>query len=268
MHHEFISVLDVQVALYKKGTGKPTLFFIHGNSLGAETFSNQWNSDLFKDFQLITLDLPGHGKSGRRTHVDFYSLKTYVSIIHQVVEKLSLQHIVFIGHSLGGHIAIEALPEIRDKVDGLIIFGTPPLGNLSDFPLAFLPNEATGIAYLGDLDHIKASQFAQACVLDTPTEFLIDLIMTTDPNARLGLGASVSKGEFRDEKIILQELEFPVLVIHGEKDEFINLEYISSQDISTLKKGGIQILKNCGHSPQIERPDQFNEIILNYSTNL
>ena len=47
----------------KKNDGKLSIVFVHGNSLSMKNFVNQFNDMRFDEFELVAVDLPGHGNS-------------------------------------------------------------------------------------------------------------------------------------------------------------------------------------------------------------
>ena len=89
-------------------------------------------------FRLVAVDLPGHGASDDARDRSAYSLPGHARAVRAVVDALQLGDAVFVGWSLGGHVALEMAPELR-QARGFVIFGTPPLA----FPPAreaFLPH--------------------------------------------------------------------------------------------------------------------------------
>ncbi|MCK4286289.1 MAG: alpha/beta hydrolase, partial [Candidatus Lokiarchaeota archaeon] len=92
-------------------------------------------------------------------------------------------------------------------------------------------------------------------------KFFIDDIDSTDPNARKFLTRNTAKNNFKDEKEIVSNLKIPLAVIHGAHDKLINLDYIKQIQMPSLWKNEIQIIKDAGHSPQWETPDNFNSIL-------
>lgn len=98
---------------------------LHANSLSKETFRPQ--IDALKDVRrLIAVDLPGHGDSSngidpRRT----YSIPGYADSFMEALAAIGLQRFIVLGHSLGGHVALEMIA-LEAGIEGAMIFGTPP----------------------------------------------------------------------------------------------------------------------------------------------
>lgn len=139
------STVTIAVHASKSNTGtRPSIVFIHGNSLSSKMFASQMTDSRLSDkFDLSAIDLPGHGDSQNATEetVSTYSIDGFPAIIASAIRSLGLdpsQTIVF-GHSLGGHIAIRLLSHF--KLAGLAITGTPPFDNTPDFAARFVMDD-------------------------------------------------------------------------------------------------------------------------------
>ena len=249
MKKSMVDIRDGRIA-YQESEGEgQVVLLIHGNSLSAKSFSKQIESPLGKKFHIIAVDLPGHGDSlpviDPRNN---YSVPGYAEIILALITHLNLSNLVLVGHSLGGHIALETI-EMSPEIKGIVIFGTPPLG---------IPPAITE-AFLDFLDFHSPSLIVKEG-REIP-QFFMDDIDNTDPNARKFLTRNTAKNKFKDERDIVSNLKIPLAIIHGAHDKLINLEYIKKLNIPSLWKNEVQIIKDAGHSPQWETPDEFNSIL-------
>lgn len=85
------------------------IVFIHGNSSSArilEPVKKIWK----KPKQIIGIELPGHGNSERLEDYSWSAMRNYLK---EKVNNIDGEKIL-IGHSLGGHYAIEIAPQIED----------------------------------------------------------------------------------------------------------------------------------------------------------
>ncbi|HZI85231.1 MAG TPA: alpha/beta hydrolase, partial [Pyrinomonadaceae bacterium] len=100
-----------------KGKGEPALVFIHCWSCNRTLWENQVPA-FSKNHRVVTLDLPGHGESGKeRTN---WSIESYGEDVKRVVTKLGLKRVVLIGSSMGGPVALEAARLMPDRVIGIV----------------------------------------------------------------------------------------------------------------------------------------------------
>ena len=105
------------ITYYRKGSGLP-LILIHGVGLKLES----WNAQiqyLKKYFDVIAIDLPGHGESeileSRDVNIDLYS-EAIKSFTDEIIQK----KFIIIGHSLGALIALDYIKKYKDDCYGLI----------------------------------------------------------------------------------------------------------------------------------------------------
>ncbi|MBL7918078.1 MAG: alpha/beta hydrolase [Bacteroidia bacterium] len=253
------------IEVFTKGDlTKNVLVFIHGNSLNAITFINQFNK--LHSIPLVAINLPGHGNSDRpKLFQDVYCIPGYVNALKVVLQELKINSCILAGHSLGGHIAIESLNEIN-SIKGLFIFGTPPITIPPQMDKMFLPNPNIGLLFSGKMTEKEAKLIANELVYThkeiVPT--LSSIMLETDENARLSLGASVGEGKFKNEVELLKQCNFPIAILHGNNDSLVNLQYISDLKLPNLWQNKVHCLENTGHCPQIENTEIFNELLENY----
>lgn len=264
MNPIFITTSDQKrIAVYESNGRGKTILLVHGNSLGAELFSKQINSDLGKKHRLIAFDLIGHGKSDVASNPQqSYSLQGLIDTIITVVDQMQLSDFIIAGHSLGGHLILQAADRLQ-KAKGIVIFGTPPISLPPDVSKLYHPHPALGLAYKSDLTTEEIKQLADAFILpNTPSDkTIIQLIKQTDKNFRSAFAASAFGGALKDETVIASKIKIPLAIFHGEKDQLVNCDYIKSLTIPTLWKKEVQIIKNAGHCPQWENPIAFNELL-------
>ncbi len=260
-----------QTLIYKKrkinyhlqgDVSKKTIVFIHGNSLSSKTFAEQFNG--IKNIPLLAIDLPGHGLSERPAEPEkTYSILGYIEVLKFVLAELKISDFILAGHSLGGHIALEASNELLG-LKGLVIFGTPPLGMPPEMDKAFLPNAAMAFLFQDQITDIEINILSEALTNNENTEKLKSEIRITDGNARSFLAASIPQGLFKNEIQLTENLSIPIAILHGGGDALISKEYINGLTIPTLWKKKIQIINNAEHCPQIEQPSAFNTILTDF----
>ena len=94
--------IDINYIRYGNKKGK-TLVFLHG--WGQNIQMMKFISDYFEDkFDLIVIDLPGHGESATPTKA--LEVVDFVNIIHDLLKKLKVEKPILVGHSFGGKISL------------------------------------------------------------------------------------------------------------------------------------------------------------------
>ncbi len=252
------------------GSGNLTIIFLHGNSLDSESFLLQTGDELAKDYRLMSIDLPGHGKSlPSKDPSNIYSLPGLAREVSNLINELTSGPIIIAGHSLGGHIAIESMTLIKNCV-GLLIWGTPPLTVLADLQFQFLPHPDFHLAYEEVFTMEELERIASVFLANNSKhiESVKRSIIKTDPKFRKAIGESVNNGKFANEKMIIESLDIPVAIFHGEFDRLVNLEYLKNLNIKHLWGNKIHLIENAGHCCQLENADIYNHLLKKFVASL
>lgn len=86
----------------------------------------------------------------------------------------------------------------------------------------------------------------------------------TDPNSRTTLGWQTQQPDLiLNELQMLKDFEGIIAILHGENDLLINRTYLDNLELN-LWKDEVIVIKGTRHYPQIEDPDQFNDIFIKF----
>ena len=105
---------------FNKVNEKNTIVFIHGVGLSKEIWDPQIN--FFKDYNTLTYDLLGHGKTPLKKST--INMKEFTRQLLRLIIELKLSKINLIGFSLGALIARHFASEYNDKLNSLILLGS------------------------------------------------------------------------------------------------------------------------------------------------
>ncbi|MGG0754749.1 alpha/beta fold hydrolase [Brevibacillus laterosporus] len=100
-----------------KGEGLPILC-IHPPLLTGSIFYYQ-QKELQDRYQVITVDLRGHGRSSLSAHT--FTYKGIASDLNQLLEHLCIEQAVLLGYSTGGSIALEMMLQTPQHIRGAIL---------------------------------------------------------------------------------------------------------------------------------------------------
>ena len=250
------------------GTG-PTIVLVHGNSASSKAFARQLDGTLGRTYRVIAYDLPGHGKSDDAADpAKTYTMPGYARVLREVAAQLGADDAVFVGWSLGGHIVLEAAPDLPDA-KGFAIFGTPPLAFPPAMEQAFLPTPAMAFTFAPELSDEQARAYVAAAfkpgTTDLPAEMVAD-VLRTDGRARANLATSIAPGGFRDEVEVVASLRQPLAILHGAGEQFINGNYFRTLKAPTLWRDEVQTIHDAGHLPQWEQTEKFNALLAAFVT--
>ncbi|MET1079296.1 MAG: alpha/beta hydrolase [Pseudomonas sp.] len=249
--------------LDNQGDG-PVLLFCHGNSSAAEAFAAQFAA-LSERYRLIALDFPGHGGSPpAEDPQQAYSFAGFAQTLVEFVEGLGLDRYCLIGHSLGGHAALEALPRLPG-LSALILVAAPPF-NSASAAQTFLPDPSEGLVFQANLQlnqvNRLARAFVQAAHLPSPLLAQVEaFIHAADPQVRSQLGNSLAAGDFADECQLLRDSGVPALLLQGTADGFIDWRYCVDPGSFPGCDLEVGLFEECGHNPHVEQPTRFNDLL-------
>lgn len=245
-----VSPNGVSVAYEVHGTGTPALVFIHGWSCDRSYWDGQVDP-FSRDFQVVTVDLGGHGDSGLER--DEWTIASFGEDVAAVVNHLGLERLILIGHSMGGDVIMEAARRLPGRVEGLVWVDTyRQLGSLrtaeqiQEFMAPFRADfQETTRAFVRTMFPADA---------DVSLVEKVALDMSAAPPV-VALGALESAVSYNREVIAaLQELNLPVVAI--------NPDYRPT-DLESMESHGVEVvlMSGVGHFLMMEDPQGFNRLL-------
>ncbi|MFU8813265.1 MAG: alpha/beta fold hydrolase [Balneolaceae bacterium] len=240
-----------------------TILMIHGNSLSKETFLPQLTSGLLDDYRLIALDLPGHGET-KVNNSSAFSLPMLAEFIREFAENVIDEEILLTGHSLGGHLCIQAASGISN-VRGFFLMGTPPL--TSELAVApFQDHPVMELLFKDELDHDELDMIVNAMQYHLPeaAETIKAALLKSGGTLRSALGRSVASGEYKDELQELRRIGIPSALVLGEKDALIHADYVENIAKLVGWQNKLHCIPSAGHTVQLEAPESVNNLIAEY----
>lgn len=267
----------VSIAHTDMGDGDPVVF-IHG--LGS--YIPAWDknlSSLSTNFRCIAIDLPGYGKSSKPLHsgtMDYYAL-----VVIKLMNKLEIDKFSVIGHSMGGVVALKMALEHGERLHKMILVAPGGAETYSEDEKLLVRSYLNADRIMSNDDEQIANN-VKVNFQNFPEEarFMIEdrIAMRKFPwfadhaeiVARSASGVVNSDVPFR-----LHEISVPTLGIFGENDKMIPNRFVhpwlSVGDVITTFEEGIKnfrtvLLEDCGHFIQFEKPEKFNELLINFIT--
>lgn len=258
------NVIDGKLISYTQNQEKGIpVFLIHGNSAGYEVFFEQLNNAMFNKYRLIALDLPGCGDSYRTKEKEKeYAMPSLTTTLKKFIASFNFETYAAIGHSLGGHLLLEAADNLIG-LQKLILFGTPPLGNTGTNLPPFCNNTCIPLLFKSNLTELEQKLLADNFIIPTSNHFTLiqQLLAKADGQLREQLGIDAAAGKLTDEVQVFKNLKCEKYVLHGENDGLINFDYLQLvKEFCSDKK--IHLIHKATHYPQLENTIEFNTIVL------
>jgi len=261
MDRRNFEVEGITISCLVHGRAGPAIVFLHGNSLSSESFLRQLEAPELRHFHMVSIDFPGHGASMREELPERnYHLFRFRDIVLGVLKQMGINSYMLVGHSLGGHVAMECL-EGASGCRGILISGAPPISLEVNTTAIFTNHPLLGLLFKPELSEEEVSALASVIAGEEWHEEIAAMFSRTDPTFRTHFPASFSKGYLSDEYQLLKTSGLPVAILHGDKDALINYQYYGSLDLPMLWHSKPVIVDSATHSPQLENPREFNRIL-------
>jgi pimeloyl-ACP methyl ester carboxylesterase len=221
---------------------------------------------LVDDHRVIRVDLRGHGLTGGDTGLD---APEQAEMVEAVLEKLEVTGACFVGHSFGADVALLAAQQ-PGLASTVVLLSQAPDYSYARFPAG---QTLLTLPVLGSLAHRLAPPpivritgriafapgFRQSTGFDDPDQLAADHAAMTPAMYKTVLTVRRQRLARRPLDALIQDLEVPVLAIHGRADQI----YDWAKTVARYEAAGAQVavVDGAGHSPQVERPGKVALLI-------
>lgn len=248
------------------GPGRPTLIMIHGFANSLQSF-RLLAPRLADCCRVVALDLPGYGLSDKPVDHDYHN-GPQAEVVIRMARTLGLERPVYVGHSLGGAIALQAAvrdPQVRGLVllnPGIISTGVPKIVQVTLPPLPRLSAKMFASREF-------RSEFLRKSYVDPSivTEQVIDDVMLAARSegymdGMTSLMAQYAEGE---EIALAARVRVPVLIPWGDQDR--NKPLSEADALQALLPGSTLVrFAGAGHYVHEEEPDGVARAIRDWLT--
>lgn len=260
-HEDFATSSDgLQISYTDQGSGDLTLVFVHGWSCDKSYWKNQV-PEFSKNYRVVTVDYGGHGKSG--TDRDNFTINSFGDDVVAVVDKLNLDNVILIGHSMGGEVIIDAATKIPQRVIALI--GVDTYQQFRD--TTFTQEMFDGMIAPFYEDFKTATDgFVRAMFPENADTALVNYVARdmSSADSRIAMQAFESMFKFGNIiEILLTEMKIPVYAVNADfwpTNEAYNKAIVPGFSV--------KFMKGYGHFIMLENPDLFNKLLLETITEI
>jgi pimeloyl-ACP methyl ester carboxylesterase len=258
--------------LYYEVVGKGTpLILIHGFSFDSRCWRDQVPA-LKKNFKVVTYDLRGFGKSSLPVVEEQYS---HTQDLIELLNFLSIDQAVILGHSYGGKIAIDFTFNHQHRVIGLVLteaaMNATNLGYEVEFKelMDWLKSTRMTVQIKGIEEAkevwLNGSPFLPAINNKNSASIVKKMVQEYSGWHWINKDSHIGFRQYPVEK--LEEIKVPTLIMYGELSPigYYRLAQVQNEHISNS-----QLVKISGaaHALNIENPNQFNAKLLNFLNRL
>lgn len=241
-------------------TGKGTAVVLLHGFLENKTMWNNYIAAFSKKNRIITIDLLGHGATECLGYV--HSMEDNADAVHAVLAELRIRKAIFVGHSMGGYVALAFAELYPDFVKGMVLLNSTAKAdsderklnrdraikavkhsftNFISLSIANLFSENNRERLSQEIENVKNE------ALKTPLQ---------------GIVASLEGMKIRaDREVLLHLTPYPKMLILGEKDPVLQYEETKTQIENTEVK---LVTFADGHMSHIENQSELTKILLDF----
>lgn len=263
LEDKWIETAEGELTHYHElGEGTPILF-LHGSGTGVTAAANWWLNlpQLSEHGRCIAIDSIGYGQTIAADNVE-YGIKEWVRHAVRVLDALGIEKTWIVGNSLGGWLAFQFALDYPERLLGIVSMGTGGAKLTKALKGHSNPNlSEEGIRETLELfvvnkdlvtDDLVKLRY-QSALNDTATDRLKEVVAARDRD-RTELPLDFER---------LAKLDIPVLLIHGMQDHVIPVSR-TWEILNTIPHADAHVFSQCGHWSQVERADEFNEVVSSY----
>jgi len=283
----FVDLGSLRVHHMLGGRGSPVLF-IHG--LGSSGYM-EWRRNLETTavrHRVLAPDLPGYGRTDKPRAR--YTVPYFARFIERYMEDRGLRSAALVGASLGGRVALEVALDKPRLVRRLVLVNTLGLGR----PKVQMTQMAYGLVTIPRVGE-AVMRFARDALDWAPPNMIrrvvaryagstSDLEKTLDDAYLANLRELYATAEFHNAYLAtirslirpsallgghhdvtrrLNELKIPVQLIWGANDPLFPVAHAARAQ-SLIEGSQLAVIQGAGHTPQAERPEEFNRVLHNF----
>ncbi len=246
-----VTVSGHEVEIHKGGSGPPLLFLHGGEGFGSY---DPTSGPLAERFTVYAPSHPGFFGTSRPEWL--YTITDLAHFTKDLVRELGLDDYVLVGHSIGGWIAAEMAAMDHHDIKGLVLIDAagirPETGEITEI---FMVSGDTRLklafhdpSQVPNYDFFTAERSPdEATVVHSNMEMLSRLCWRPylhNPSLPFYLGG----------------VKTPALVVWGKQDAIVPVE-CGEMYARLLPNATLKSIDNCGHRPQMEKPQEFNAAV-------
>ncbi|HET9014289.1 MAG TPA: 2-succinyl-6-hydroxy-2,4-cyclohexadiene-1-carboxylate synthase [Thermomicrobiaceae bacterium] len=263
-----VEVNRLRLHVERQGSGPP-LLLLHGFTGSGAAWAPQVAA-LSRRFDVVAVDLIGHGRSDAPADPARYRMEPAVADLVALLDRLEIERVAVLGYSMGGRVALHLALAAPGRLSALVLESASPgiddagerLARVrSDEALAARIERDGVAAFVDEWERIPlfASQARlPAEVWERQRAQRLAGSATGLANSLRGMGA----GAMAPAGGRLGELALPVLLVVGELD--VKYVALAREMAAAIPDARLAVVPDAGHSVHLEQPAAFAEIVLGF----
>ena len=242
----------VSIRYEARGQGSPAVVLVHCWMCDRHLWDHAAER-LARDHRVVTLDLAGHGESGRGRKA--WTIEAFGEDVRAVVEALHLDRVVLVGHSMGGPVILEAARRLPGRVVGLV-----PVDTLQNVEDKTPPDQIAAFLAPFRADYKASAEGFIRKYMFVPgsAPALIDRIVEKTREAPAEIAIACLEAAFGyDGAPAFEAMAGPIRAINANRfptDREANRRHAPQFDLV--------LMKGVGHYLMLEDPDRFDPLLV------
>jgi len=249
---------NTKISYTDQGKGNAVVL-LHG-FLENSTMWNYLAPVLAKKNRVICVDLLGHGQSDCLGYI--HSMEDMADAVHQVISELKIRKAVFVGHSMGGYVALAIAELYPELMKGLVLLNSTSRAD-SDERIANRTRAIKAVKqnYVAAVRMSIANLFSEEnrTKLSEQIEWVREEALQTSLQ---GIIAAQEGMKLRkDQEVILHFATYPILLILGKKDPVLNYE----ENLEQIEGTNVKLISfNDGHMSHLENQAELEKVMVGF----
>lgn len=253
-------ILFKNTSISYSDTGKGTAIVLLHGFLENKDMWDFYIPEFAKKNRVIAIDLLGHGETECLSYVQ--TMEDNADAVHAILSELRIRRAIFVGHSMGGYVALAFAELYPENIKGLVLLNSTTRAdseerktnrdraikavkqsfiNFVSLSIANLFSESNRERLLSEIERVKKE------ALKTPLQ---------------GIVASLEGMKTRkDREVLLHLTPYHKLLILGEKDPVLPYEETKEQ----IENTNVQFINfPGGHMSHIENQEELLKVLLDF----
>lgn len=249
---------NLRVRYLTEGKGPMAMVLIHGWTCSAAFWRLQ-SADFARVYRVISIDLPGHGRSDKPENVQ-YSVPLFAQAIDAVMRDAHVTRAIIAGHSLGVPVAAQAIVDHPERFAGFIAVDGAVWRPRTE---AASPRPGPTFAqrlradYIGTASANLDAMFVPATPTDLRDEIRERMLMTP-----VHVAASASENISASDVWTHAPLTLPTMVVVGGKQKDDDRRALYQEYFPNLR---FELWEEAGHFLMMEQPARFNQLVMEFA---
>lgn len=252
---------DVNLAYNDRGSGDP-IILLHGYLESSKVWDD-FVPGLAKRYRVITIDLPGHGRSSVRGSE--HSMEFMADAVSAVTDHEGIGPCMMVGHSMGGYVTLAFMEKYPSALHACCLFHSHPYADTDEIianrrrEIKVVQSGKKDVIYPVNIPRMFADfntgRFSEE--LERHKEIASDI---PAEGIRAVLNGMIKRPSREN---ILEKGDIPSLLILGRHDNYIPFEEMRNR-ISLPQNAELLVLERSGHLGFVEEKEKSQEAIMNF----